>query len=155
LNRLTRQRGAKGIGLETTIYLASKGATVYVAARNSESNQTGVAEARKRLKLDNNNNNNNKTIEDSHEDKRIKFHELDLSSMQSAWSSAQEFKKIEQRLDILVCNAGVSMTTMQKLSPDGFDTMFTTNHLGHFAFTMGLLGIYPTHPLLSFFCDRI
>lgn len=75
---------------------------------------------------------------------RIKYHELDLGSMQKAWKSAREFARIEKRLDILVCNAAVSMTTMQELSSDGFDTMFTVNHLGHFAFTAGLLGISPS-----------
>jgi NAD(P)-dependent dehydrogenase (short-subunit alcohol dehydrogenase family) len=81
------------------------------------------------------------SVESDNNDSRIKYHELDLGSMQKAWKSAREFARIEKRLDILVCNAGVSMTTMQELSPDGFDTMFTVNHLGHFAFTAGLLGI--------------
>lgn len=85
---------------------------------------------------------------------RIKYHELDLGSMQKAWKSAREFARIEKRLDILVCNAGVSMTTMQELSPDGFDTMFTVNHLGHFAFTAGLIGISTFHRRVGFLPER-
>lgn len=81
-------------------------------------------------------------------DSRIKYHNLDLGSMQNAWKSAREFARIEKRLDILVCNAGVSMTTMQELSPDGYETMFTVNHLGHFAFTAGLLGESSPPPLM-------
>jgi NAD(P)-dependent dehydrogenase (short-subunit alcohol dehydrogenase family) len=89
-----------------------------------------------------------------HHEERIKYHELDLSSMQDAWNSAQEFKKLENRLDILVCNAGVSMTTLQKLSPDGYDMMFAVNHLGHFAFTLGLLGEYTTSFITITVSDR-
>lgn len=91
--------------------------------------------------------------DDDGNEKSIRFHDLDLGSMQGAWKSALELKKRiaetgtqengrGNRLDILVCNAGVSMTTIRKLSPDGFDTMFAVNHLGHFAFTMGLIGEY-------------
>lgn len=129
-------RGAKGIGLETSVYLALKGATVYIAARDSEGTHAGIEDVRKQLK--------EKSAPEANLDveSRIKYHDLDLGSMQKAWKSAREFARIEKRLDILVCNAGVSMTTMQELSPDGFDTMFTVNHLGHFAFTAGLLGIY-------------
>lgn len=123
-------RGAKGIGLETTVYLASKGATVYVAARKSEGTDAGIEEARRRVEA---------TVAGK-SDEKIKYHELDLSSMQTAWQSAQAFKKLEQKLDILICNAGVSMTTLQKLSPDGYETMFAVNHLGHFAFVTALLG---------------
>lgn len=132
-------RGAKGIGLETSVYLALKGATVYIAARDSEGTHTGIEDVRKRVKERSANENS------SDAESRIKYHNLDLGSMETAWKSAREFARIEKRLDILVCNAGVSMTTMQELSPDGFDTMFTVNHLAHFAFTAGLLGRYFPH----------
>ncbi|KAH8694078.1 putative short chain type dehydrogenase [Talaromyces proteolyticus] len=125
--------GAKGIGLETTVYLASKGATVYVAARKSEGTQAGIDEARQRVK--------SLFSDSSNNDEKVKYHELDLSSMQDAWRSAQKFKKIERKLDILICNAGVSMTTLQALSPDGYEQMFAVNHLGHFAFVTCLLDI--------------
>ncbi|CRG88291.1 hypothetical protein PISL3812_05320 [Talaromyces islandicus] len=131
--------GAKGIGLETTVYLASKGATVYVAARKSEGTDVGIEEARRRVRAA-----TTKTSDDagkSDGDEKIKHHDLDLSSMKTAWQSAQAFKKLEQKLDVLICNAGVSMTTLQKLSPDGYETMFAVNHLGHFAFVAALLDI--------------
>lgn len=127
-------RGAKGIGLETTVYLASKGATVYVAARKSQGTDAGIAEAHRRVKA------TSRTTSGDDEEQIIKYHELDLSSMQSAWQSAQAWKRLEQKLDILICNAGVSMTTLQNLSPDGFEQMFAVNHLGHFAFMAALLG---------------
>lgn len=132
-------RGAKGIGLETTVYLASKGATVYVAARKSEGTDAGIEEARRRARATTTTRSDDAgKLEDG--DEKIKYHELDLSSMETAWQSAQAFQKLEQKLDILICNAGVSMTTLQKLSPDGYETMFAVNHLGHFAFVASLLG---------------
>ncbi|EED12299.1 short chain type dehydrogenase, putative [Talaromyces stipitatus ATCC 10500] len=124
--------GAKGIGLETSVYLALKGATVYIAARGSKGTYAGIEDVRNRLKS---------VVGDESLGSKIKYHNLDLGSMQNAWNSAREFARIESQLDILVCNAGVSMTTMQELSPDGFDTMFAVNHLGHFAFTTGLLDL--------------
>lgn len=133
-------RGAKGIGLETTVYLASKGATVYVAARKSEGTDAGIEEARRRVKATATPATSSDDAGKSDISEKIKYHELDLSSMQTAWQSAQAFKKLEQKLDILICNAGVSMTTLQKLSPDGYESMFAVNHLGHFAFTTALLG---------------
>lgn len=127
-----RCRGAKGIGFETSVYLALKGATVYIAARDSRGTHEGIENVRQRLRRDTGG-------EDL--DTKIKYHELDVGSMRKAWESARAFLKVESRLDILICNAGVSMTTMRELSPDGFDPMFTVNHLGHVAFITGVLGI--------------
>ncbi|KAI9893330.1 MAG: hypothetical protein M1814_000460 [Vezdaea aestivalis] len=118
--------GAAGIGLETTIYLARQGATVYAASRNAEKSALGIASAKRRL---------NGLAGD------IRFHQLDLSSVRTAAESAVEFGKREGRLDILICNAGISMMTARKLSPDGFERQFATNHLGHFAFVEGVLGL--------------
>ncbi|KAI9651623.1 MAG: hypothetical protein M1829_002587 [Trizodia sp. TS-e1964] len=115
--------GGAGIGLETTIYLASKGATVYVASRNPQKTEAGIIRARERIGANAGS---------------IIFHPLDLSSIKSATHSAREFKKIEARLDILICNAGICMTSTKELSSDGYEKMFATNHLGHFAFVNGL-----------------
>lgn len=118
--------GAGGIGLETTIYLAQKGATVYVASRNQEKSERAIATARERLKG---------------QGGPIKFHKLDLASIRSARESARAFRQLEDRLDILVCNAAISMSSLQELSPDGYERAFATNHLGHFAFVMELLDL--------------
>ncbi|KAF7538208.1 hypothetical protein G7Z17_g12692 [Cylindrodendrum hubeiense] len=42
---------------------------------------------------------------------RIKFLELDLSDMRSCISAAQNFVKLEERLDILIANAALSVVT--------------------------------------------
>lgn len=52
------------------------------------------------------------------------------------------------RLDIVIANAGVSMMGLDELSEDGYERLFATNHLGHFAFIVGVLGRYSlvSHP---------
>lgn len=72
---------------------------------------------------------------------RLQFHELDLAKMTSAKASAEAFiQKHGHQLDIVICNAGISMQKGDQLSPEGgYELMFNTNHLGHFAFVTSLL----------------
>ena len=136
-------RGNHGIGLETTKYLAQKGATVYVASRNKEKSSEAIAEMEKGL---------------NGKGGPIKFHQCDLASLKGAKESAEAFKRVESRIDILVANAGISMAFRDELSPDGYEKTFATNHLGHMAFIMSLLCKYslschstPTHtPIHAF-----
>lgn len=71
----------------------------------------------------------------------IKFHQCDLSSIKGAKESAEAFKMIESRIDILVANAAISMAYRDELSPDGYEKTFATNHLGHMTLIMSLLGM--------------
>lgn len=121
-------RGAAGLGLQTTKYLSQRNCTVYVASRNREKSLQGIAHAEA-------------TLPESRG--AIKFHELDLSSIEDAKRSAEEFKKLENRLDIVVANAGVSMLNLSELSRDGYERMFATNHLGHYTLITTLLGPTP------------
>lgn len=118
--------GTAGLGLQTTKYLSQRNCTVYVASRSREKSLHGIAQAEKTLP---------KTRGP------IKFLLLDLSSIKAAQRSAQEFMKLESRLDIVVANAGVSMLNLSELSPDGYERMFATNHMGHFTFITTLLSL--------------
>lgn len=118
-------RGAAGIGFHTTIYLACIGCKVYVASRNRSKGLAGAAEAEK-------------ILDRVSSSGPILFHPLDLASIKAARRSAQEFLKLEDRLDVVVCNAGISMMSLAELSEDGYERTLATNHLGHFAFVTGL-----------------
>src|SRR5690606_5430357 len=62
---------------------------------------------------------------------------LDLTSLASIQTFAQEFRERHPFLHVLCNNAGV-MATPYRTTADGFEMQFGTNHLGHFALT-GLL----------------
>lgn len=66
----------------------------------------------------------------------VVFMPLDLASLKSVRNFAEEFLKSEQRLDILINNAGLYM---EGRTEDGFGMMFGVNHLGHFLLTNLLL----------------
>lgn len=62
----------------------------------------------------------------------VHFVPLDLMHLSSTNKCAELFLAKEQRLDILICNAGI-MAADYKLSDDGIEQQFQTNHLTHFA----------------------
>lgn len=66
------------------------------------------------------------------------FVPLDLDRMARAHEAGERIAKEHPRVDWLVNNAGVAGA--RGLTEDGYEVAFGTNHLGHFAFTMPLLG---------------
>uniref|UniRef100_T1GSZ3 Uncharacterized protein n=1 Tax=Megaselia scalaris TaxID=36166 RepID=T1GSZ3_MEGSC len=63
---------------------------------------------------------------------------LDLNSLESVRTFANNFLNEETKLDILINNAGV-MATPKTLTKDGFEMQLGVNHLGHFLLTNLLL----------------
>uniref|UniRef100_A0A3P8WWJ6 Si:dkey-23o4.6 n=1 Tax=Cynoglossus semilaevis TaxID=244447 RepID=A0A3P8WWJ6_CYNSE len=63
---------------------------------------------------------------------------LDLASLHSVRQFAKDYVDSEDRLDILINNAGVMMCP-KWLTEDGFETQLAVNHLGHFLLTNLLL----------------
>ncbi|KAF3929846.1 hypothetical protein ABW19_dt0201744 [Dactylella cylindrospora] len=113
-----------GIGFETVYYLASKNATVYLAARNEQRANAAIDKLQARLKAD--------KIEN-----KIYFHHFDLDNIKGVKTSAEEFIKKENRLDILVCNAGA--IARKWTAEFDYEPAFFANHLGHFVFVNTLL----------------
>ncbi|XP_052769931.1 retinol dehydrogenase 12-like [Mya arenaria] len=112
-----------GIGKETAKDLAKRGARVILACRDLTRAQKAASD-----------------ITNSTGNSNVVVYKLDLSSLKSVRECAEEVKKNEQRLDILINNAGV-MWTPQCQTEDGFDMQMGTNHLGHFLFTNSLLDL--------------
>lgn len=112
-----------GIGKQTAIDLARRGAKIYLACRNFDK----CEEARKEIiELTGN--------------KNVFNRELDLSSLESVRTFSEKFLKEENRLDILINNAGI-MICPKSLTKDGFETQIGVNHMGHFLLTNLLLDL--------------
>jgi NAD(P)-dependent dehydrogenase (short-subunit alcohol dehydrogenase family) len=109
-----------GIGYHTAAVLAYSGAHVVLAVRNLEKGNAALARI---------------VAADPKAD--VTPQELDLSSLDSVHAAAEALRSAYPRIDLLINNAGV-MYTPKRLTADGFEMQFGTNHLGHFALT-GLL----------------
>ncbi|TKS82758.1 Retinol dehydrogenase 13 [Collichthys lucidus] len=68
----------------------------------------------------------------------VAIRHLDLASLYSVRQFAKDFLDSEDRLDVLINNAGVMMCP-KSLTEDGFETQLAVNHLGHFLLTNLLL----------------
>jgi NAD(P)-dependent dehydrogenase (short-subunit alcohol dehydrogenase family) len=75
-------------------------------------------------------------------DVQVTFVEVDLANLASVKAAGEKIAADLDRLDVLVCNAGI-MAVPAGLSKDGYEIHFATNHLGHALLTYKLL------PLLS------
>jgi NAD(P)-dependent dehydrogenase (short-subunit alcohol dehydrogenase family) len=110
-----------GIGLETAAALAGAGARVVLACRNVE--KASAAQV---------------TIESRRPRGDVEILQLDLADQRQIAAAADEALERWGRIDRLVNNAGV-LGIPHSLTVDGFETVFGTNHLGHFAFTGRIL----------------
>jgi NAD(P)-dependent dehydrogenase (short-subunit alcohol dehydrogenase family) len=111
-----------GLGLITARELARVGARVVLACRKMEKGAAALGEITTEIP-----------------EAAAELVALDLASLDSIRSFAQEFTKTHDGLDLLINNAGV-MAPPRRTTRDGFELQFGTNHLGHFALTGLLLG---------------
>ncbi len=112
-----------GLGLEITKGLAGAGATVIMACRNLDKAEAAAAQVRAVVPK-----------------ASLEIRHLDLASLASIASFADEFTAGSTRLDILGNNAGLATPT-RTTTEDGFETQFGVNHLGPFALTAHLIPI--------------
>ncbi|XP_078594313.1 uncharacterized protein LOC144872078 [Branchiostoma floridae x Branchiostoma japonicum] len=110
-----------GLGKETARDLARRGARVILACRNVTKAEEAAEDIRKTTGNGN-----------------VVVLKLDLSSLASVREFAAGINEKEDRLDILINNAGIMMCPQWK-TEDGFEMQFGTNHLGHFLLTNLLL----------------
>ncbi|MBU8830359.1 SDR family NAD(P)-dependent oxidoreductase [Mycolicibacterium goodii] len=109
-----------GLGYETARVLAAKGAHVVIAVRNLDKGRDAMRQ-----------------ITASTPKADVKLQKLDVGSLDSVRTAADELKSAYPRIDLLINNAGV-MYPPKQTTVDGFELQFGTNHLGPFALT-GLL----------------
>jgi NAD(P)-dependent dehydrogenase (short-subunit alcohol dehydrogenase family) len=110
-----------GLGYETATALAAKGAHVVLAVRNVEKGKAAAD-----------------LITRANPGSNVAVQELDLTSLDSIRSAADQLRAGHESIDLLINNAGV-MFTPKSTTKDGFELQFGTNHLGHFALTNLLL----------------
>lgn len=121
-----------GLGLETALVLAGKGAEVFLAARNPQKG----AEAERMIRA-------------RHPNAEVRFDLLDLASLASVQAFAERHLAKGRPIDILINNAGVMALPTRQTTVDGFEMQFATNYLSHFALTGRLL------PLLTASKSRV
>ena len=117
-----------GLGYETALVLAGRGAHVVLACRN----QTKADAARDRILA-------------IHPDAAVSVEPLDLAELSSVAAFADRMAAGHDRLDLLVNNAGI-MAVDEGRTTDGFELQFGVNHLGGFALTGRLLPMLVATP---------
>uniref|UniRef100_UPI0028A8562D SDR family NAD(P)-dependent oxidoreductase n=1 Tax=Brevundimonas sp. TaxID=1871086 RepID=UPI0028A8562D len=103
-----------GLGLETALVLADKGAEVILAARNPQ--KGAEAERLIRARFPN---------------AQVRFDALDLASLASVAAFAERQLADGRPIDILINNAGVMAVPRRQTTADGFERQFGTNYLSH------------------------
>ena len=73
----------------------------------------------------------NLRLETSCSSSNVRLLRLDLSSFRSIRTFVEEFQREETRLDLLICNAGLTRSK-EKFTEDQFDFVLQSNYLGHF-----------------------
>ncbi|MAF05246.1 SDR family oxidoreductase [Herbaspirillum huttiense] len=111
-----------GTGKEATRRLAAAGADVVMAVRSEAKGEAARQEILKEFPK-----------------ASLAVRILDLSSLASVRTFADQMLSEGRPIDLLLNNAGIMMPPKRALSPDGFELQFATNFLGHFALTNLLL----------------
>lgn len=111
-----------GLGFETALGLARRGASVVLAARNPAKAEGALGRIRAAVP-----------------GADLRFSDLDLADLSSVGRFAGAIAGDGSPLDILVLNAGVMAYPTRRTTRDGFEEQFGTNYLGHFALTARLM----------------
>lgn len=112
-----------GIGIETALSVAEKGATLILACRNLQKAEKVI-----------------ETIKSQTGNQQVEALHCDLDSLKSIQDFVKEFLSKYERLDVLINNAGLFSFDRQETS-DGFEKTFGANHLGPFYLTTLLLDL--------------
>lgn len=111
-----------GLGYETAMALAGAGAIVILTGRDDAKGLRAIEGICERFP-----------------DALIAYEHLDLASLSCVADFARRFAADNERLDLLVNNAGVMALPKRQQTEDGFEMQLGTNYLGHYALTARLL----------------
>ncbi|KLO17179.1 NAD-binding protein [Schizopora paradoxa] len=124
--------GSAGIGFEVAKALAESRARVLVLSRKSERGEEAVRKIRE--------------VTSGGVD--VEYLEIDLGSAKNVREIADHIRNTEERLDILVCDAGIGVNKYD-LTEDGIEHHFGVNNLGHFCLINRLLPLIRKTALLN------
>jgi NAD(P)-dependent dehydrogenase (short-subunit alcohol dehydrogenase family) len=114
--------GSDGIGQVIALQLARAGAEVILPVRSATKGESAADAIRARVP-----------------DASVTTRSLDLASLNSVSALVEQLRREGRPIEILINNAGVMTPPRRQTTEDGFELQFGTNHLGHFALTLGLL----------------
>lgn len=127
--------GTTGLGLESAKRLAVGGATIIITARTPQKGELAVRAVQEYVSSSTSNGTNT----------NISYAVLDLDDLQSVKSFPERFKTIattgnksNNKIDVLMNNAGVMAVPTLEYTKDGNERTFQSNHLGHFVLTSTL-----------------
>ncbi len=113
--------GNAGIGKETAVGLASRGARVIFTSRNAERGAAALAEIRERSGS-----------------AEVEVVELDLASLANVRACTDELGRRCPKIDVLINNAGLILGERAE-SEDGIEMTLAVNHFGPMALTLRLI----------------
>ncbi|GAB7348097.1 hypothetical protein MBLNU459_g6122t1 [Dothideomycetes sp. NU459] len=114
--------GNTGLGKESVLQLVKHNPKeVYLAARTASKAEAAIAE-----------------IKNAVPNASVSFLQLDLTDFASIKNAAEQFTSRNDRLDILLNNAGIMALPYDKTA-QGYEIQFGTNHMGHALLTKLLL----------------
>ena len=105
--------GSKGIGFFDALELARKGAEVTIISANPENGHKAVADI-------------NQALRETNTLGSVEYIECNFDTLQDVDTAAKELAKKDERLDILICNAGIGQAPY-KSTPDGLNAHFEVN----------------------------
>ncbi len=112
-----------GIGKQTAMSIAGKGARVLLHGRNSSKGEKVLEEIRRAT-----------------QSSRLQLFQAELSSAEEIRKMAEEIRESYDRLDVFINNAG-TFQQERRLNDDGLETTFAVNYLAQFRLTRELLGL--------------
>lgn len=118
-----------GIGYQTALDFARRGARVYLACRDSIRAEKAVEEIRKETG-----------------NKKVDYEFINLADLTTVHEFVDKIKMKIDRLDLLVNNAGVMACPKKWRTKQGYEMHFGINHLGHFLLTNLLLDLIKKTP---------
>ena len=111
-----------GLGFQTALALAAARAEVILTGRDAGKGAAALAQIGRDVP-----------------DAKIRFELLDMAKLASIAAFAARIEAAGEAIHLLVNNAGVMALPSRRVTADGFERQWGTNHLGHFALTLRLL----------------